>query len=144
MNSESRLQRLQMLREVALRADNFQNRAQRLGHAAARALTESKRSQITGLESIANSALKVTDVYDFVKLRTARQSQWREDDWGPELLDTLSNVLRKDREEICETLHIASPSHEALDVHLMLIREFVRQLSAHYEYACKYPDRREV
>lgn len=131
--------RLQMLREVALRADGFQVQAEDLGSKAARALTDSKRSQVTGLESMANSALKVTDVFDFIKLRTARQEEWRKEDWGTGLLEFVCNDLREQRNKICNALQITSPSLEAQDVHLMLIREFVRQLSAHYEYACKYP-----
>lgn len=131
--------RLQMLREVALLADNFQVQAEDLGSKAARGLTDSKRSQITGLESMANSALKVTDVFDFIKLRTARQPEWRKEDWGARLLEFVRDNLGEQRNHICSTLQIASLSLEAQEVHLMLIREFVRQLSAHYEYACKYP-----
>jgi hypothetical protein len=132
--------RLQMLREVALRADGFQSQAEELGSKAARALTDSKRAQITGLESIANSALKVTDVFDFIKLRTARQEEWRKEDWGARLLEFARDSLREQRNDICSTaLQVTSSSREAQEVHLMLIREFVRQLSAHYEYACKYP-----
>ncbi|NLE46313.1 MAG: hypothetical protein GX620_16465 [Chloroflexi bacterium] len=131
--------RLRMLRQVALRADGFYDTAQNLGKKAAGALTDKKRSQISGLEGIANSALKTTDVFDFVKLRTARQKEWREGDWGAELLRFISRDLRLQRKEICNALGIDSESHDGLEVHLLLIREFVRQLAAHYEYACVCP-----
>jgi hypothetical protein len=129
--------RIKMLREVALRADNYYDRAEQLGQKAARALTHSKRSQISGLEAIANSALKTTDILDFIKIRAARQEKWRTNNWGAELLKYLSRDLREERKQICDTLGIEVNSKQGLDVHLMLIREFVRQLAAHYEYTCK-------
>ncbi|MBU6349703.1 MAG: hypothetical protein KGS73_06090 [Chloroflexi bacterium] len=132
--------RLQILREVALLSDNFQSEAENLGSRAAKSLTDSKRSQITGLESLANSALRATDVFDFIKLRIARQEAWRGDNWGAHLLEFICDNLREQRTQICSRLQIQSPSLEAQEVYLMLIREFVRQFAAHYEYALKYPN----
>lgn len=126
--------RIKMLRQVALRADGFYDQAKGLGEKAARALTGKRRSQINNLEGIANSALKTSDVFDFIKTRTARHKEW--DDWGPDLLAYLSGNLRTNREQICKRLAIDVNSADGLEVHLMLIREFVRQLSAHYEYVC--------
>jgi hypothetical protein len=132
--------RMKMLRAVALRADSFYTKAEHLGGRAAQALTDKKRSQINGLEGIANSALKTTDVFDFIKVRTARQDKWREGDWGPDLLDYLSRDLREQRKAICTNLEIDPNSAEGIQVHLLLIREFVRQLAAQYEYACRFPN----
>jgi hypothetical protein len=132
--------RMEMLREVSLRADNFYGEAEKLGTIAAKALTDKKRSQISGLQATANSALKTTDVFNYIKLRTARQPEWQQGRWGIELLEYLSRDLRTDRKEICGDLGIQDPnSPEGLEVHLMLIREFVGQLAAQYEYACKFP-----
>lgn len=132
-------QRMDILREVAYRADLFYEDAERLGQKAARALTRKKRSQITGLEAVANSALKTSDVFDFIKVRTARQKEWRS--WGPGLLKYLRGELGKQRRHICnQTLKIAPQSADGLYVHLLLIREFVRQLSAQYEYKCEFPE----
>ena len=64
--------RIRVLRAVALHADQYQAPAEAMGRKAAAGLTRAKRAQITGLEAMANSALKVTDVLDYVKLRTAR------------------------------------------------------------------------
>ena len=131
--------RIKILREVALQADKSYNKAQALGTKAAHSLGKQKRSQINGLESIANSALKTSDVFDFIKLRTARQKEWRGEDWGRELLDYVSRDLRTQRGVICTTLDIKSDTAAGLEVHLLLIREFVRQLAAHYEYVCEFP-----
>lgn len=130
--------RMRILREVALRADGFYEPAQRLGSQAASNLTDKKRAQISGLESIANSALKTTDVYDYVKVRTARQKEWQS--WGPALLTYLSRDLRTVRDTICRVLGIDNNDAQELEVHLLLIREFIRQLAAQYEYACKFPE----
>jgi len=119
-----------------MRADRFQEKAESIGSRAALALGGNKRSQITGLESTANSALKVTDVLNYIKLRTARQEKWREGQWGQDLLEFLTGPLRVYKQEICQSLAIDQNSIEGLEVHLMLIREFVRQLSAEYEYRC--------
>lgn len=129
--------RMRILREVALRADGFYDQAQRLGRQAAKSLTDKKRAQISGLESIANCAFKTTDVFDYIKVRAARQSEWQ--GWGPELLTYLSRDLRTPREAVCLALKIDLNSAEGLEVYLLLIREFVRQLAAQYEYACKFP-----
>jgi hypothetical protein len=126
--------RIKMLREVALRADGFYDRAEKLGQKAAQELTDKKSSQINNLEGIANSALKTSDVFDFIKTRTARQKEWQA--WGPDLLKYLSRDLRTERRRICGQLNIDTEGIDGLEVHLMLIREFVRQLAAHYEYAC--------
>jgi hypothetical protein len=132
--------RMKMLRAVALRADRFYAKAQDLGSRAAQALSDKKRAQINGLEGVANSALKTTDVFDFIKVRTARQDEWRKGGWGPDLLDYLSRDLRGQRKTICTDLKIDPNSAEGIQVHLLLIREFVRQLAAQYEYACKFPN----
>lgn len=129
--------RIKILRQVALRADIFYGKAEELGSKAATALGKDKRSQISGLEGIANSALKTSDVFDFIKLRTARQAPWK--DWGPALLNFLRKDLRKERKRICDTLGMDQQSVDGLEVYLLLIREFVRQLAAHYEYACQFP-----
>lgn len=131
-------ERLKVMREVALRADNMQETAHAIGGNAARGLTRSRRAQVTGLESIANSALKTTDVFDYIKLRTARQrrDEWSYGNWGPALLDYLSKTLAEQRNVICKQLGIDVPSIDSVEVHLMLVREFVRQFSAEYEYQC--------
>jgi hypothetical protein len=138
-------QRMLILREVALLADKptFYNKAEELGKKAAEALTDRKRSQITGLESLANSAFKTSDVFDFIKLRLARQDEWRKSNWGEDLLNFLSRDLREHRKMICKNLipQIESDSPGGLEIHLLLIREFIRQLAAHYEYACKVQQR---
>lgn len=143
-------QRLKMLRAVAIQADRdeVRGKAETFGQKAAEGLKSSKRAQVTGLENAANSALKVSDVFDYIKLRTARHSEWRQENWGSDLLEYMSGSgdqknpaplsnLRLIRDYICGDLKIAKDSAAAQEVYLLLIREFTRQFSAEYEYRCK-------
>jgi hypothetical protein len=127
--------RLRMVHAVARAADQcFADRAKELGALAANALGEGHRSQITGLESIANAALKVSDIFDYIKLRTARHAEWRQNSLGPKLLAYLEQDLGRERDRICQEL--GSPDETLRqEVYLRLIRAFVQQFAAHYEYS---------
>ncbi len=136
--------RLQAMREVAEQADDFYDDAKKLGKDAATSFTSRHRSQITNLEEVVNSAMKVTDVLNHIKNQTARRNPWR--DFGPALLKIIQVDLKKRRDNICARLTLDKIEHEQnkqkQQVHLYLIREFVRQIAAQYEYQCM-PDRAE-
>lgn len=133
-------QRMKIVKEVAQVADrdDFYARAEKLGEIASRAFGERHRSQMTSLENIANSTLKVTDVLDFIKKQYAksdRNKRWKQEDFGIELKKYIEQSLRKRREEICHVLEgVEEESIEGQRIYLSLIREFVRQLVIHYEY----------
>ena len=137
--------RLQMVRAVEIEADAepFYNKATELGQKAARALGRDKRSQITGLESIANSTQKASDVFDYIKLRTARQKEWQQGELGQEILKYLETDLRGKRDNIYKTLGLppiqsARQQEVSLrqEVYMRLIRAFVAHLAAQYEFSC--------
>jgi hypothetical protein len=125
---------LRIMRQVALKADAFYEDASRLGTLAARCLTDKKRSQITGLESICNSSMKVSDPCDFIKVRTARHKEWQKENLGEQVLEFIEKTIAKYRGEVCAVLSITD-EREKQEIYLMLIREFVRQMAAQYEYA---------
>lgn len=148
--SADRNRKLLYVREVARVADSFYDDGARFGDWAAEAGLN--RSQITGLESVANSTLKVADVLDYLKKQTARSKPDR--DWrhrlqpeagllGPALITYLSATLRDQRDAVCAAVAARAPQaapanpspdpYERQEVHLALIREFVRQVAAHYE-----------
>ena len=127
---------LRIMREVALKADAFYEKSKELGVLAASSLKGDKRSQITGLESICNSTVKVSDVCDFIKVRTARQEAWRQGDFGKQMLLFIEHDLAQRRGEVCAALSITD-ERKKQDVYMLLIREFVRQLAAQYEYSRK-------
>lgn len=141
--------RIQIIREVSLCADlpGFYEKSEALGNKAATALTRKKRAQISGLENIANSALNVTDVFDFIKVRSARHKEWQEGNWGPELLNlparqcgTEKRTASIQASDSQKYFGLGSGVADGILVHLLLIREFVRQMAAQYEYAC-YKDK---
>ena len=148
---------MQIILEVNREAEEFYEDATRLGDHAAYALTGRHRSQITGLENIADSALKASDVLDYIKRQTARFQYWRQNfsdrqphggpgypgsdlAFGERLKLYLEKALVVKRDEICgeKRLNIPGTTDEAKHlrrrIYLLLIRQFVHQMAAQYEY----------
>lgn len=134
---------ISLKRAVALAADGFYPESDRLGALAARCFGHggglAGRTQIKGLEALANSALMVADVLDFIKKQIGRDTDrlerqsWRRENFGEQLLQFLDRDLRA----LVGTLDPESPITEPRErqmTHLMLIRQFLRQVSAQYEY----------
>jgi hypothetical protein len=133
------------IQEVATQADLFYDHGVRFGQWAARALGGRRRAQITGLESIANSSLKVSDVLDYLKKQTAKSQAgeaWRrrndeQQELGPELIAFINSTLGNRRNLICSSVERvteqAATEQERQQTYLALIREFVRQVAAQYE-----------
>lgn len=126
---------MQIIRAVAIEADAFHGRSEEFGTRAAKSIAgERGRAQLSGLENIANAALTVASVLDYVKRQTARHKEWQRDRFGPDLLTFLTDSLRQHRDTIAHGLDPTSEA-EQQRIHLLLIREFVRQLAVHYEFA---------
>ena len=132
---------MQLVRAVALKADAFYGTAEKFGARMARPFShehghERGRAQITGLEAIANSALKASDVLDYVKKQTARHEEWYKDNLGPDLLSFLTDggpdSLYKQRGAIEKSLSLDAVERQQVTV--MLYREFIRQVAAHYQF----------
>ncbi|HYV07031.1 MAG TPA: hypothetical protein VFB82_20715 [Blastocatellia bacterium] len=132
------------VRELAMQADTFYSESEGFGRWAARALP-GKRAQITGLESIANSSLKISDVLDYLKKQTAKAKagkEWRQQDkahkeLGHQLITFIRDDLRVKRDAVCNSVGDSTgqgaSEFEKQQVFLALIREFVRQVAAQYE-----------
>jgi hypothetical protein len=147
---------MQIIREVNTQAEIFYLDAVRLGDHAAFALGRSRRSQMTGLENVADSALKTADIFDYIKRQTARFPFWRQsfsrekrseekkvtaDDigFGERLIYHLEKDLAGKCEFICrDRLGIDKEAeagqHMRRRVYLLLIRQFVHQMVAEYEF----------
>lgn len=124
---------LEIRRKVAVRSDQFASKAEEFGALAAQVITgTSGRSQLTGLEAIARSTLKIADILDYIKLRTGRQKSWQDDDFGRQLLSYLQDEIK-----LKPNIAMQPPlnSDEQHQVILLLMREFIRQVTAHYEFA---------
>lgn len=139
MNSE-----MKIIREVSIQAENFYNDAVKLGDHAAYTLKAAHRSQMTSLEGIAESTFKTSDVFDYIKKQTARFTYWRQGfpeyknpelSFGERLKNYLEDELAKKRDTICgaEKLDIKD-IQERRRIHLLLMRQFIRQMVVQYEY----------
>lgn len=138
---------MKVIREVSIQAENCYSDAIKLGEHAAYALKASHRSQMTGLENVAESTFKKSDVFDYIKRQTARLPYWRQPfpevknsdaGFGERLKDFLEKELTKKRDVICTHLDIGDVTdEERLErnrIYLLLIRQFIRHMVVHYEY----------
>jgi len=124
---------------------------------------------LTGLESIAESSLKTSDILDYIKKQIARSEPSK--DWRTEVKEdpatgesqqgfgeSLKTYLEKDLSDrlnvVCSNVGIVTKLEKGKskqdseiekeklkahrwkrqDIHLRLIREFIRQMVVQYEY----------
>ena len=136
---------IKIIREVNNQAELFYEDAVKIGDHAAYALGRSHRSQLTGLENVADSALKFTDIFDYIKRQTARYSYWRTAfpqhttaTFGESLRRYLEEDLAKVRDKTCDVLQIGNTSDGEKQlrrrVYLLLVRQFIGQMVIEYEY----------
>jgi hypothetical protein len=150
-------EKMQIIREVNIEAENFYKDAVMLGDHAAYALRWTHRSQMTGLENIADTALKTSDIFDYIKRQTTRLPYWQKSfpkeghpntGFGERLKDYLEKDLKERRNTLCnQRLGIGDTTYEdklkRLQVYLMLIRQFIRQMVVQYEYRVSFLDNQE-
>ncbi len=137
---------MKIIREVSVEAEDFYDKAVELGQHAADALKSRHRSQMTGLENIAESTFKTSDVFDYIKKQTARFPHWRQSPerrsaapgFGESLQIYLEGKLAERRDDVCKRLGIGDTSYEHKQerrrVYLLLIRQFIRSMVVEYEY----------
>lgn len=137
-DKQNKIDEMKVIREVNIQAEAFYQEAKKLGDQAADAFGEKHRAQITGLENIAETALKTSDIFDYVKLQTARHEQWRTGNFGKTLIERLETELANRRKSICAHLKISDKTEEGRQeqrrIYLLLIRQFIRQLAVQYEF----------
>lgn len=128
--------RIALDQAVARASDGYDERARE--YAGRLTGTRLDKTQVRGLESLACTTDKVSDITDWLKLRVGRDSsrdRWAKDGVGRDLLSALEG-LRGDAQKIVAAL----PKTYSLDtdlerqVHLRLCREFLTHLAAHFEY----------
>lgn len=142
---------MKIIREVSIQAENFYGDAIQLGDHAASTLKAAHRSQMTSLENIAESTFKTSDIFDYIKKQTARFSYWRQAfpaqrdvdrGFGERLKDYLENELTRNLAKVCDRLKIGNTTDEEKQerrrIYLLLIRQFIRQMVAEYEYQVSF------
>lgn len=138
--TQSSIDEMKVIREVNRQAEALYEVAKQLGDQAAEAFGEKHRSQITGLENIAESALKTSDIFDYIKRQTARHDHWRQGGFGSQLLNTLEKEIATRRDAICnnKNLDISNKTdagrQERRRIYLLLMRQFLRQMAVEYEF----------
>jgi hypothetical protein len=154
---------MKIVREINIEAERFYDEAQKLGKYASDALTGKRRSQMTGLENVAENSLKTSDIFDYIKRQIARSKEGQ--DWRApekeaarkqkqqaeeqpvaatqqqevqgfgERLNASLRKLEERRNNICKRIDIpVTDRWKRQDIHLRLIRQFIRQVVIQYEY----------
>ena len=138
---------MKIIREVNNQAELFYSDAVGLGDHAAYALGKARRSQMTSLENIAESTMKSTDVFDFIKKQIARHDDWRKpfkdhkdanQGFGERLKTYLEKSFPPKIDTICHSVGIDNVTdkdqQQRREIYLLLIRQFIRQVVVQYEY----------
>jgi hypothetical protein len=141
--------RTMIILRVNEEAQGFYATSQELGELAAKTFSqesdkglERHRSQMTGLENIAETTLKWTDVLDYIKKQMARPRGWTKvlegKSFGESLKNYIEAELPKNVTHVCNRVHIGNESdddkRDRQQVYLYLIRQFIRQVVVQYEY----------
>jgi len=139
--------KMKIIREVSTQAVIFYNDAVGLGDHAAIALKKAHRSQMTSLENIAESTLKTTDVFDYIKKQIARYEYWRKplreqrdanQGFGERLKNYLETKLPERIVTVSNAVGIGNDTdedkQERREIYLLLMRQFIRQVVVQYEY----------
>jgi hypothetical protein len=141
-DQQNKIDEMKIIREVNIQAEAFYAEAKKLGDHSADAFGEKHRSQITGLENIAETALKTSDIFDYIKRQTARHEEWRQGEFGKKLIEQLEKELDNKRKIICAHLGISDKTYEEKQerrrIYLLLIRQFIRQMTVEYEFQVSF------
>ena len=137
---QERLARHAIQQAVARESDRFFDRAQSPAEKLRAAGLD--KAQVHGLENIAYSTDRLSDIYDFLKKQTGRPGKlgqkWQYENVGPDLLSALSS-LGREANQIATAVRAEYP--EAIDddaarrIHLELCREYLKHVAAHYQYS---------
>jgi len=133
------LARVAIKRTVAQASDALFEKAQGPAEKLRRAGLDT--GQIRNLENIAYSTDRLSDIYDFLKKQMGRPGdlgkKWRYQGVGQELLDTLIGLRKQARDTV---KGVPQEYAQGVDedterqVHLMLCREYLKHIAAHYLY----------
>lgn len=129
---------LKIMKEVSIVADGdlFMRDAEEMGERAKQVFTDKNKSQMRNLENVANSANKVTDIFNYIKRQTGKDrdsKNWNKESFGRDLLERLSRIKEDKGEQIYQSLSVEDEETKIL-INLKLIREFVSQMVVHFEY----------
>jgi len=125
--------RVALERAIARKSDEYDQSARQYAYQLVG--TKLDKTQVRGLETLASTTDKVSDITDWLKLRVGRDAgrdHWAKEGIGRDLVTELEG-LRNDAKKIVQELSQRDPDLER-QVHLRLCREFLKHLAAHFEY----------
>jgi hypothetical protein len=129
----SALLRLRLRREIAQVSDGYYKSAEELARRMKKA--DLRIAQVRGLENVAYTTDKVSDILDLIKRQIGRGR------WPIELGEDLLNALGDRRAEAKQIAQRVDPKGEDDDLprrtHLLLCREFIKHLATHFVYLGK-------
>lgn len=146
MNAQVRTLLFLRVNEEAM---NFYSKSQELGELAVKSFLQEKdrqrhRAQMTGLENIAETTQKWTDVLDYIKKQMARLRGWTTLYDGKSFGESLKRYITDEVpicvERVCNNNKISIGNESDDDkrirqqVYLDLIRQLIRQVVVQYEY----------
>lgn len=128
--------RVALNQAIACKSDDYDKPAK--DYAGKLTGTRVDKTQVRGLESLADMTDKVSDITDWLRLRVGRDSKregWAKEGIGRDLLSELEG-LRNDAQTIVAKLSetLSLDADTGRQIHLRLCREFLRHLAAHFEY----------
>ncbi len=141
--------RTMIILRVNEQAEDLYDKSKELGTLAAQSFfdiqgrdREKHRSQMTGLENIAETTLKATDVLDYIKKQMARdRSGWTSShQFGENLKHYIEDKegLKLAIDVVCDRVGIGDTTEEdrreRKHVRLLLIRQLIRQVVVQFEY----------
>lgn len=135
--------RLRLLQEVARVSDGYSEVAQELATAMEEAREGSRliitQTQMRSLENVAYTTPKVSDIFDLIKKQIGRGL------WPVEIGDGLLAALGQRQAEARRIAQVVDPQDSDLSrrTYLLLCREFIKHLAAHFIYQRKLHGREE-
>ena len=131
------VERVKTTDAIVQKSDAYLSKAET--YAERMAQTKLTNAQVKGLQTLAYTTDKVSDIVDWIKIRIGRDDKsdrWTKDNIGADLLKVLYEELRQDAKEIVEKLQEKSnlPVDAERQIHLRLIREYLKHVSAHFEF----------
>jgi len=117
--------------------ETFYNKAEEFGTKAANIFKREKgKSQMSNLQTIVNTSLKVTDTIDYIKRQIGHGNRgFEQQNFGNDLIKYLYENLAKTKNVINSNLSdISIDEYQLLQIHLLLCRQFVNSMVIHYNY----------
>src|SRR6266487_6404153 len=132
--------RMKIILRVNEQAERFYDKSEELGTLAAFSFREERgrerqqrhRAQMTGLENIAETALKFTDVLDYIKKQIARQPGWKNEYQGQRFGESLKTYIeghiKEQADHIYAEVRINTSTDEGKREHQHIYLQLIRQL----------------